>query len=100
MQAALERALAGRTAIVIAHRLSTVLRADLILVMQEGRIVERGTHAELARGGGSLRAALRAPVRGAVESLTPKTGAKVNPNAHRTVGSSPVRLMIGNASAD
>jgi ATP-binding cassette subfamily B protein len=52
VQAALERALAGRTAIVIAHRLSTVLRADQILVMQEGRIVERGTHAQLVAAGG------------------------------------------------
>jgi ATP-binding cassette subfamily B protein len=52
VQAALERALAGRTAIVIAHRLSTVLRADLILVMQEGRIVERGTHARLVAAAG------------------------------------------------
>jgi ATP-binding cassette subfamily B protein len=48
VQQALERALAGRTAIVIAHRLSTVLKADQILVMQEGRIVQRGTHAQLA----------------------------------------------------
>jgi ATP-binding cassette subfamily B protein len=45
---ALERVLSGRTAIVIAHRLSTVLKADQILVVQEGRIVQRGTHAQLA----------------------------------------------------
>ncbi|MGB6451750.1 MAG: ABC transporter ATP-binding protein [Steroidobacteraceae bacterium] len=47
IQRALERALAGRTSIVIAHRLSTVLKADRILVVQNGRIVERGRHAEL-----------------------------------------------------
>src|SRR4029079_12211600 len=52
VQAALERALAGRTAIVIADRLATVLRADLILVIQDGRIVERGTHAELVAAAG------------------------------------------------
>jgi ATP-binding cassette subfamily B protein len=48
VQQALERALTGRTAIVIAHRLSTVLKADQILVVQDGRIVQRGTHHELA----------------------------------------------------
>ena len=48
VQQALERALTGRTAIVIAHRLSTVLKADQILVVQEGRIIQRGTHAQLA----------------------------------------------------
>ena len=52
IQAALERALAGRTSIVIAHRLSTVVRADLILVLEDGRIVERGTHASLIEAGG------------------------------------------------
>ena len=47
IQEALKRVMAGRTSIVIAHRLSTILAADLILVIDRGRIVERGTHAEL-----------------------------------------------------
>ncbi|WP_435888747.1 ABC transporter ATP-binding protein [Streptomyces niveus] len=47
VQAALAEALEGRTAVVIAHRLSTVRAADLILVVEDGRIVERGTHDEL-----------------------------------------------------
>ncbi len=47
VQAALAEALAGRTSIVIAHRLSTVRAADLILVIEEGQVVERGTHSEL-----------------------------------------------------
>src|SRR5215469_360287 len=47
IQKALETALAGRTSIVIAHRLSTILKADQILVVQDGRIVQRGAHAEL-----------------------------------------------------
>jgi ATP-binding cassette subfamily B protein len=49
---ALEPLFSDRTGVVIAHRLSTVLRADVVLVMDRGRLVERGTHAELlARGG-------------------------------------------------
>jgi ATP-binding cassette, subfamily B, bacterial len=52
VQRALEEAMAGRTTLVIAHRLSTVLRADRIVVMEDGRVVEEGRHAELlARGG-------------------------------------------------
>ncbi len=47
IQGALARLMEGRTTIAIAHRLSTILRADLILVYERGRIVERGTHAEL-----------------------------------------------------
>ncbi|MEO7853340.1 MAG: ABC transporter transmembrane domain-containing protein, partial [Rubrivivax sp.] len=52
VQAALEAAMAGRTTLVIAHRLATVLRADRIVVLEAGRIVDVGSHAQLvARGG-------------------------------------------------
>lgn len=52
IRASMETLLTGRTAFVIAHRLSTVCRADLILVMDHGRIVERGTHHDLMRARG------------------------------------------------
>ena len=52
IQSALDRAIHGRTTLVIAHRLSTIERANLILVMDQGRIVERGAHAELLAAGG------------------------------------------------
>ena len=52
VQAALDRAMAGRTTLVIAHRLATVLKADRIVVMDEGRVIEQGAHHELvARNG-------------------------------------------------
>jgi len=52
VQAALGEAMAGRTALVIAHRLSTIRSADQILVVEDGRIVERGAHPELLAAGG------------------------------------------------
>jgi ATP-binding cassette subfamily B protein len=52
IQEALDRLMEGRTTFVIAHRLATVRRADLILVMENGRIVQRGKHAELLAQGG------------------------------------------------
>jgi ATP-binding cassette subfamily B protein len=52
VQRALDTALQGRTSLVIAHRLSTVRNADQILVVDGGRVVERGTHAELLASGG------------------------------------------------
>jgi ABC-type multidrug transport system fused ATPase/permease subunit len=55
VQAALGAALTGRTSVVIAHRLSTIRAADQILVVENGRIVERGRHAELLAAGGRYR---------------------------------------------
>jgi len=59
IQASMADLLAGRTTFVIAHRLSTIHRADLILLMEDGRIVERGTHEELMRAGGLYRDMVR-----------------------------------------
>ena len=52
IQRALQRLLSGRTAIVIAHRLATIRHADHILVLQEGKIIERGTHDALVEADG------------------------------------------------
>jgi ATP-binding cassette subfamily B protein len=52
IQAAMEPLMKGRTSVVIAHRLSTILAADLILVFDHGKVVQRGTHAQLVAEGG------------------------------------------------
>ncbi len=52
IQEALERLVHGRTTFIVAHRLSTVTRADLVLVLDHGRIIERGTHGSLLELGG------------------------------------------------
>lgn len=52
LQASLDKLLAGRTTFVVAHRLSTIMKADQILVVDQGRIIERGTHRELLLRGG------------------------------------------------
>jgi ABC-type multidrug transport system fused ATPase/permease subunit len=57
--AALDRAITGRTTFLVAHRVSTLRRADKIIVMEAGRIVQRGTHAELLRVPGAYRRVAR-----------------------------------------
>ncbi|XP_044278470.1 mitochondrial potassium channel ATP-binding subunit [Varanus komodoensis] len=65
VQQALDRAVAGRTVLVIAHRLSTVQGADLIVVLARGRVAEAGTHAELMRKGGLYAELIRRQTRDA-----------------------------------
>jgi ATP-binding cassette subfamily B protein/subfamily B ATP-binding cassette protein MsbA len=59
IQASMATLLAGRTTFVIAHRLSTIQRADLILLMEDGRVIERGTHQELMRARGAYYGMVR-----------------------------------------
>ncbi|MFB9599258.1 ABC transporter ATP-binding protein [Saccharothrix longispora] len=75
VQAALAEALEGRTAVVIAHRLSTIRAADLILVVEAGRVVERGTHAELLAAGGRYEELYRTQFAEEAEPTT-RTGAE------------------------
>jgi ABC-type multidrug transport system fused ATPase/permease subunit len=80
IQQALQALMKGRTTFVIAQRLRTVMRADQIIVLQDGRVVERGTHAELVQGEGLYRRIYELELKDQVEAL----GAP-SPNGHGAV---------------
>jgi ATP-binding cassette, subfamily B, bacterial len=68
VQEALDRLMKGRTTFVIAHRLATVVHADAIIVLKNGRIVESGTHAELMRAGGYYASLVQRQTRGLIRN--------------------------------
>lgn len=70
VQDALEHLLAGRTTLIIAHRLATVVHADRILVLRDGHIAEAGTHGQLVEAGGTYSQLVRLQTRGLVFDLT------------------------------
>jgi subfamily B ATP-binding cassette protein MsbA len=82
VQEAIDRLLAGRTVFVIAHRLSTVVHADQILVLERGEIVERGTHAELLALRGTYHRLHAAQLRRDEQHPTETTSASVIAGAH------------------
>ncbi len=80
IQDALEHLMKGRTTFIIAHRLSTVMNADLILVLDKGKIVERGTHAELATAGGIYEMLCEVQFKRAAEKIAEHEAARTADN--------------------
>jgi ABC-type multidrug transport system fused ATPase/permease subunit len=74
IQAAMGTLLAGRTTFIIAHRLSTIRRADLILLMEDGVVIERGTHDELTAAGGMYYAMVQRQMTAHEETADPVLG--------------------------
>jgi ATP-binding cassette subfamily B protein len=95
VQRALSRALAGRTSIVIAHRLSTVRDADQILVVDGGRIVERGTHRQLLASGGLYAELYRTQFEHQADDGPPSAGAISGNGADGGTTGSPTALGVG-----
>ncbi len=98
IQAELMRLAQNRTTLLIAHRLSTVVHADQILVMDRGRIVERGTHAELMRADGRYAEMWRIQARSAAQGATPAdvSGGELA----RIEGAAAVAADLGDATQD
>ena len=83
VQAALDDVMSGRTTLVIAHRLATVLKADRILVMEAGRIVEEGDHAALVAKGGVYARLARLQFEPGAAALAPHAAEDERPNRRK-----------------
>jgi len=92
IQEALDRLMAGRTTLVLAHRLSSVIGADRILVLEEGRIAESGTHDELIQRDG--------PYRQLMGAQAEETGPAAAAPAERATAAAPVPDLLGHVEAD
>jgi ATP-binding cassette, subfamily B, bacterial len=95
VQAALTRALTGRTSLVIAHRLSTVLGADRIVVVEAGRIAETGTHHELLEAGGLYAELYRTQF----AAQTDRADAVIDPVVGAADAATVAAIEIGRSSA-
>ncbi|MCX7315083.1 MAG: multidrug ABC transporter ATP-binding protein, partial [Alphaproteobacteria bacterium] len=76
IQASLDTLMTGKTVIAIAHRLSTIARMDRLVIIDRGRIVEQGTHAELLRTGGHYAELWRRQSGGFIDSAPPAQAAE------------------------
>ena len=84
IQQALERLMAGRTTLILAHRLSSVINADRILVLQDGRVAQSGTHSALIAGPGPYRALMGPQLAGATMDELPMLDAPAPADADAT----------------
>ncbi|HKO10129.1 MAG TPA: ABC transporter ATP-binding protein [Alphaproteobacteria bacterium] len=92
IQEALDRLMAGRTTLILAHRLSSVIGADRILVLEEGRIAESGTHDELIRREG--------PYRRLMGAQAEATGPAAAAPAERAIAAAPVPDLLGHVEGE